>query len=142
MGLPLTAIKTTKSPPLLLIPSIPIMKSTHPLRRAETSSQEGQSCPVRGQGRREEAGARGYLFCDAVFRRVDCHELGVFVVLFTAGRGASIDHHLQRHTSFTGRFTARRCAVWKQTPRAFCNVPDRPGLCGFCLPNQPSFEFS
>lgn len=111
MGLTLTAIKTIKSLSLLLIPSISIVKRTHPVRGMERSPQERQPRPAAGLGHGEEAGPRGYLFCDAVFRRVDGHEFGVFIVLFPAGRGTSIYHHLQRSTSFIGCFTAHRCAV-------------------------------
>lgn len=91
------------------------MKRTHPLGKVETSPQEGQPRPVPGLGHREEAGAWGYLFCDAILRRVDCHELRVFIVLFTAGRGTSIYHHLQRNTSLIGCVTAHRCHS-PQTP--------------------------
>lgn len=84
-----------------------------PLTQSHTIPNQRHPWPCRNMGQAVGRGKHRYLLCDAILRGVDCHELGVFIVLLSTGRGPTVDHHLRRKTPLRGCFGTCRFAVGK-----------------------------
>lgn len=112
-------------------------QADHPLTQSYTVPNQRHPWPCRNMGQAVGRGEHGYLLCDAILRGVDCHELSVFIVLLSTGRGATIDHHLRRKAPLKGCFgtccfTVGKC-VFSQ--RASHNSFKSPNM-HFTYPNS------